>query len=351
MSKNTKYQALRSYFSGILTRYYYKNHRSILVPFDHQSIGGPATFLKHLKFGLEAGDYEHTVDYFSNYDRIFFPIEYAPDRLDKLKSRGVKIIQRLDGVYYPSKSGPEADYLNRNILKIYRDLADGIVFQSKYSELQCKEVLGSPTTNNIYQIFNGTDLSIFKPNSSYERNNSDQWKFITTGNFRDFSMIEPLVMALDDLARGGVDFQLLCVGPITNEEIQSHFDRDYIKHSETSDMQVLADELRESDIFLYSHVNPPCPNSVIEAIACALPVVGFNSGAMNELCSFNTELLAYVSDEVLHEYQDFRYELLFDKIKLCISNFDSFKNRSLENWKNYDREGMIHEYMNLFDNF
>jgi glycosyltransferase involved in cell wall biosynthesis len=39
-----------------------------------------------------------------------------------------------------------------------------------------------------------------------------------------------------------------------------------------------------SSHFLYSaEVNPPCPNSVIESLACGLPVVGFDSGSLREL--------------------------------------------------------------------
>ena len=37
---------------------------------------------------------------------------------------------------------------------------------------------------------------------------------------------------------------------------------------------------------MYSaEINPPCPNSVIEALACGLPVAGFDSGSLRELVS------------------------------------------------------------------
>jgi glycosyltransferase involved in cell wall biosynthesis len=36
-------------------------------------------------------------------------------------------------------------------------------------------------------------------------------------------------------------------------------------------------------ILLVLEVNPPCPNSVIEALASGIPIVGFDSGALREL--------------------------------------------------------------------
>jgi glycosyltransferase involved in cell wall biosynthesis len=40
---------------------------------------------------------------------------------------------------------------------------------------------------------------------------------------------------------------------------------------------------RSAHVLFSADVNPACPNAVIEALACGLPVVGFETGALPEL--------------------------------------------------------------------
>ena len=96
------------------------------------------------------------------------------------------------------------------------------------------------------------------------------------------------------------------IGPLINPEIEGFFQREYIQYLGPKNPYEIAEVLQNSHLFIHSQLNDNCPNSVLEAISCGLPVVGFNSGAMSELCFFSKELLAYVSDDIFQKYEDLR---------------------------------------------
>jgi len=321
----------------------------IYIPFDYGYIGGPRTFLDNLKFYLDRKNVSFTTKVEEG-DSTFFPnVIFDMDALKNIHNKGGKVVQRLDGVTYPSMHGAnyEEKEHTKEIKDIYINYADFIVFQSEYSRIQCFEMYGEKEESNYEIIINGVNKEIFKPGKTSTKLDG-KIKFVTSANFRKADLIEPIVEALDKL-KGKFDFELHTVGGITNPDLKKFFERDYIIHHDNVNMQGVAEILQTSDIFLFSNINPPCPNSVCEAVSTALPVVSFDSGSMKELCSFSTELLTPVSNDIFQKYEDFNFDKFAEKIQLCIDQFPNFKQKALDNAYKYSFEECGSKYVSVFE--
>jgi glycosyltransferase involved in cell wall biosynthesis len=54
---------------------------------------------------------------------------------------------------------------------------------------------------------------------------------------------------------------------------------------------------RSAHVLLSTDINAACPNSVIEAMACGLPVIGYDTGALKELVDYGAgEIAPYGGD-------------------------------------------------------
>jgi glycosyltransferase involved in cell wall biosynthesis/2-polyprenyl-3-methyl-5-hydroxy-6-metoxy-1,4-benzoquinol methylase len=326
-----------------------ENRNPIYLPFrKYQWVGGPVTFMQNLQRYLDRQKFSYLPS-LKGARVVFFSTTITLPKLDKIKQQGGYVIQRLDGVYYPSKHGEEYLEINRDPKKIYEDYADVVIFQSLYSQAQCFAMFGK---RDEYQIvINGVDKSIFYPaQSRKDLQKGEKIQFVTTGRFRNIDMIEPVVKALDMLKQT-IDFELTVIGPIANPQLEPYFQRAYIRHIDALSLPEISEVLRASDIFIYSHLNPPCPNSVIEAISCGLPVVGFDSGAMSELCFFSRELLAYVSDEVFQEYGDFDAHKLAEKITKAVEDYDHYRDVALTHSHLYSFEECGQQYLGVFQHY
>jgi len=311
------------------------------------SIGGPSTFMTNFREYLTGNGYPFIEDKngYRNASGIFFPISFDERILSFFKKNNLPVIQRLDGVYYPSKHGIKYLYLNREIKKDYLKFSDFVVFQSKYSRKECFTILGEIGEDKYRIIHNGTNKKVFYPgDKKFDKN---RIVFTTTGSFRNRDMIEPVVMALDTVAEK-YDIELRIIGPIISRDVKKYTQRPYVKCLGGMGKKEISEHLRQTDILIHCQLNPACPNSVIEAVSCGVPVVGFDTGAMKEILYFCPELLAYVSEDIFQRYVDFRYEKLLDKIMLCIDNYDAFKKKFIDNSHLYDNNDTFKEYLKVF---
>ena len=99
----------------------------------------------------------------------------------------------------------------------------------------------------------------------------------------------------------------------------------------------IAKHLQDSDIFISGVEHDACSNSILEAIACGVPVIAFNSGANKEIIKNNgmifndtISLLEYIQcmGKNLLEFQEtIRDNVKIDNINKYIQMFKSY-NRS-----------------------
>ena len=312
-------------------------------------IGGPETFMRLLTGYLDAAGYDYSRKE-TEAGVIFHPVGYdhKVERLARLKGRGIKVISRFDGVFYPRSPDDGKAEKNEVFRKVHSELSHHVVYQSEYVKKQCRQMLGALPEERTTVILNGTDKKVFYPAGDHVFD-PEHVSFVTTGSFRSNEMLEPLIKALDALA-GEFGFELMVAGPVVNKDLKKFLDRSYVRLLGPLDGPGVSDVLREADIFLFSQLNAPCPNAVIEAVSCGLPVVSFDSGSMRELLPFGRDLLARVSDELFQAYSDFSPVKLAEKIKLAVSDYPRFRERALDNASLYDFSHTGAAYVRVFDN-
>jgi glycosyltransferase involved in cell wall biosynthesis len=102
---------------------------------------------------------------------------------------------------------------------------------------------------------------------------------------------------------------------------------------------------RSAHLFFAADIHPACPNAVIEALACGLPVVGFDTGALNELVPSGAgKIVPYGADPWNLEQPDF--DGLADAALDVLVNQESYRQEARSHAEtNLSLDGMIDGYL------
>ena len=222
----------------------------------------------------------------------------------RARRRRVRIIQRLDGVNWVQRarwSGlrytVRAEYGNALLAFIRNHVADRVIYQSEFIRSWWEDWYGVARAP-AHIILNGVDLEAYSP----------------AGHFVDLSQPPWRILVVEGSLAGGLDMGLRAAVQLTkilsetfpvrltiagkvDEQSRAKFEQESsfpIEFLGVIQRDQIPELMRSSHLLFSAEINPPCPNSVIEALACGLPVVGFDTGSLRELVGeFAGRLVSY----------------------------------------------------------
>jgi glycosyltransferase involved in cell wall biosynthesis len=207
-------------------------------------------------------------------------------------------------VHRVRRAGPRytvrAIYGNANLAFIRRRLANHVIYQSRFIKRWWEDWY-RPARVPDSVILNGVDLDRYTPHGLHERPNQVQRLLVVEGSLagaQNAGLFHATQLA-EALAKKS-RLELTIVGRVdgrTKRKLQNQ-SLYRIRFMGTIPAEHVPWMMRSSHLLFSAEVNPPCPNSVIEALACGLPVVGFDTGSLPELVQGDAGRLApYGADE------------------------------------------------------
>ena len=189
----------------------------------------------------------------------------------------------------------------------------------------------------IFTIFNGVSTEEFKAKDNYDVN--DKIKILSVGRLIERKGFTYLIEALRDIKN--VSLTLVGDGPLLEELKHQSRDLDVtflgnVEHAK------LADVYRNSDVFVLPSLNEGMSNTVLEAMACGLPLILTDVGGSLELIKDNGFIVPKQNSEVIQA-----------KIKEFLANKELIRTMGMNSRKlaeNLSWSKVAQDYLDRFKN-
>lgn len=212
---------------------------------------------------------------------------------------GTRIVLRVDGFYPPlyfdgrptapfhqdRRLTSEKNAFNER-LKSDLSLANHVVYQSAWSKMMCDTHLAG-RTHDFSIVHNGVDLDLFKP----KMRRNGEITILAVGNLRHEYMVETIGSVFLAVRADQQPVHLLIAGTMDtiNQRTWERFLREHPREFQTAKYlgpvknEDLPGIYQQADVYLHSRAGDWCPNVVVEALSCGLPVVCPKWGGTSEL--------------------------------------------------------------------
>lgn len=267
-----------------------------------ESLGGVTSFRLKFERGLRARHVDATYDLDQPSDAVLVLAGTKNLlRLRRARAQGRRIVQRLDGLNWAHRARwtglrytTRAIYGNWNLSFIRNYLADRVIYQSQFVEGWWQAWYGAAAIPASV-ILNGVDLEQYSPAGAHERP-ADFYRLLVVEGSLAGGLDSGLFYAAELAERLSQKYaiELVVVGRVdanAKKKLQER-KRARIRFMDSLPREEIPFLERSSHLLFSAELNPACPNAVVEALACGLPVVGFETGALSELVQGDAGRLA-----------------------------------------------------------
>lgn len=279
-----------------------KPKRVCLLP-RLQGVGGMVSFQYKLAAGLEKRGVQVCYDLSDQPYQAVLVIGGTRQLggLWRARRNGVRVVQRLNGMNWlhrvrrggsrmNTRHYLRAEYGNWMLSTIRSRLAEQIVYQSQFSQSWWERVHG-PTRQPHTVIYNGVNLEQYNPAGPHDRP-ADCYRLLMVegslmGGYE--SGLQTGIQLAESLENLNLDHrvELMVVGRVLENLKQAWDQKARVRLTWAGEVprEKIPGIDRSAHLLFSADLNAACPNSVIEALACGLPVASFDTGALAELVS------------------------------------------------------------------
>jgi glycosyltransferase involved in cell wall biosynthesis len=323
---------------------------------------GPASFQARLAMGLGLRNIE--VSFGLDDESVDAVLVIGGSRsigkLNRIRKSGIPIIQRLNGMNWlhrRRRTGVRhylrAEFNNLLLRWIRYRIADAIVYQSHFAKHWWEAKHGIPEAAATV-VYNGVPLDVFHPDGVGDQPVDRIRVLMVEGNLSGGYEVglEMGIRLVEDLKRGQPEPVVLSVAGSAPQVLMEKWNTESDVKVEWLGRvpQAKIPELDRSGHILFSgDLNPACPNSVIEALACGLPVVAYETGAIPEIVTGDAgRAVPYGGDVWRLDSPD--EEGLARAAMNILAKLETFRSAARKRAEEaFGLERMVDGYLNAFD--